>query len=106
MSNINTKHDWVQTWANYYHHMLRNKTAEEAKSILTQEREAHTTHILRSREHLAGIDLFFEQSPIADPNPPGKREEDQGPLSPDTVADEPGISTDRGDTHELSDKEL
>jgi len=75
------KHDWVQTWANYYEYVTRNMNAEKIHEILAEERRILTHHILRAEEHLAGIELFYNQSPLTDPNPPEKKEKDTGVLS-------------------------
>ena len=95
---------WMQTWANYYSHIIAGKSAKETHDILKQERKTHTEALRRSQEHLDGIVLFYEQSAFADPDPPGEKE--KGSVShsndPEPTVSEHDISHKR----EISDREI
>ena len=91
---------WIQTWANYYSHITRNMPADETHSVLSEERDRHMKIITRAEEHLQGIDLYYRQSHLANPHPPGEKERGniRHPLEPDDQIE--------GHTRELSDREI
>ena len=88
---------WIQTWANYYSHITRNMPADETHSVLSDERERHMRMVAFSKEHLEGIDLFYSQSHLANPHPPGEKERADKSRSNDDATVH---------TRELSDREI
>lgn len=92
------KTNWIQTWANYYSHITRNMTAKQTHSVLSDERAAQEVIITRAKEHLEGVELYYRQSGLADPHPPGGKE--RGDMSP--------INRDGEKVHtrEISDREI
>lgn len=99
---------WPQTWANYYSHLIRSTSATETHSILAEERATQKAIIQRAEEHLEGVTLFYEQSALADPHPPGKVK--KGPNSHsgdpgDTISEDRSSDTPKS-TRELSDREI
>jgi len=98
---------WIQTWANYYDYLTRNLNVEETHKILAEERETQTHHILRAEEHLAGIELFYSQSPLTDPNPPEKKEKGLNSHSNgDAENNADTASGTAGHARELSDRSI
>ena len=100
--------NWPQTWANYYSHLTRGKTADETHSVLSEERVSQEEIIARAEEHLKGVALYYEQSAIADPNPPGESKKGSVSLSDDD-SDTIGKKTSQNASkpaEELSDKEI
>jgi hypothetical protein len=88
---------WIQTWANYYSHLTRNMTDVKTHKTLDEERTRQMRTITTAKEHLEGICLFYSQSHLADPHPPGEKE--RGPVS---------LSNGEAAMHtrELSDREI
>ena len=99
---------WIQTWANYYSHITRNSTDVETHDILSKERDTQHKIIIRAEEHLRGVHLFYEQSSLTDPHPPGKIK--KGPNShsdghSDTIVSETSQNTSKP-AEELSDRKI
>ena len=57
----------VVTWANYLEHITRHLPPDEVHKLISEERKMHLASIERAKEHLAGCDLFYEQSVLKDP---------------------------------------
>lgn len=56
-----------QTWANYYEYISQDKDERDVHQIMAEERERQLKLIKLAEEHLQGISLFYEQSPLEDP---------------------------------------
>ncbi len=92
------KTNWIQTWANYYSHITRNMTAKQTHSVLLQERAIQENIITRAKEHLEGVELYYRQSHLTDPHPPGEKERgDMSPINHDS---------EKVHTREISDREI
>ncbi len=90
--------NWTQTWANYYSHVTRNLSAEQTHSVLSEERVAQEKIITRAEEHIPGVALYYHQSHLADPHPPGEKEKGhQCPSNSDSETVH---------TREISDREI
>lgn len=89
---------WPQTWANYYSHLTQSMNMKETNAAMEKERAIRRVEIKRAKEHLDGVDLFYVQSYLKDPNPPGEKEKDTSVPSNNN-----GKTV---HTKELSDKEI
>ena len=99
---------WPQTWANYYEHITKGLPPDETHSVLLEERVSQEEIIARAEEHLKGAQLFYEQSALADPNPPGEKKKGSVSLSDgqsDTIAKKASRNTPKP-AEELSDREI
>lgn len=100
--------NWIQTWANYYSHITRNMSAEETHVSLSKERDAQEKIITRAKEHLEGVALYYGQSHLADPHPPGEgKKGHQRPSDSrdDTIGKDPSQNTSKS-ADELSDRKI
>ncbi len=100
--------NWIQTWANYYSHITKDLNTDETHSVLSKERETQEKIITRAKEHLRGVHLFYDQSSLADPHPPGEKK--KGPVSlsdehSDTIGKDPSQNTSKS-ADELSDRKI
>jgi hypothetical protein len=87
---------WIQTWANYYSHLTRNLSAEQTHKLLSEERVANENIITRAKERIQGVALYYDQSHLSDPTPPGKKVRDTSAPSNDI----------KMHTREISDREI
>jgi hypothetical protein len=98
----------TQTWANYYSHITRGLPVDETHSVLSEERATQEKTIARAEEHLKGVVLYYKQSALADPDPPGVSKKGSVSLSDDdsdTIAKKPSQNTPKP-AEELSDREI
>lgn len=102
------KPNWPQTWANYYSHLTRGLNPDDTHSVLSEERASQEETIARAEEHLKGVVLYYEQSALADPDPPGESKKGSVSLSDDdsdTIVKKASRNTSKP-AEELSDKEI
>jgi hypothetical protein len=87
---------WIQTWASYYSHLTRNLSAEQTHKLLDEERVANENIITRAKERIQGVTLYYDQSHLNDPHPPGEKKRGDKSHSNDVKVH----------TRELSDREI
>ncbi len=100
--------NWIQTWANYYSHLTQNLNTDETHNVLSKERATQEKIITRAEEHLRGVHLFYDQSHLTDPHPPGeKKKGHQCPSDEhsDTIGKKASQDTSKS-ADELSDREI
>lgn len=108
------KRDWLQIWANYYSHLVRNMDTKETQSTLEKERAYQRAIIARAEEHLEGVTLFYEQSALADPHSTdvekkGHQKTTSGPgdtISEEGISDTPISVKASRDSSELSNRKI
>ena len=99
---------WPQTLANYYEHLTRDLTDDETHSVLSEERARYESVLSRAEEYLRGVQLFYEQSTLVDPDAPGESKKGSVSLSDgdsDTIVKRGSQNTTKA-AEELSDKEI
>ncbi len=100
--------NWIQTWANYYGHLTQKLNTDETHKVLCEERATQEKIITRAEEHLKGVHLFYDQSHLTDPHPPGEEKKGSNSLShghSDTIGSDPSQNTSKS-ADELSDREI